>query len=240
MDMSVVLNNPEERLRFTLESIKNWLDKSPDIRLVICDGSDYDFAPVLLKHFPNDMYSNRIECLHFLNNSEKVAEFGKGYGEGEIVQYALKHSKFIEDSNCFCKCTGKLWVDNFSECLNEWNGRFLCQAYFSKGFTPNKTKFEHIDTRFYISSKEIYEKYFINLHLEVGGHFNCSIEDAFKRVIVDNNLTGTLFQHYPIVRGVGGGSGKHYKTNFIRRNKDRLRLKFVQLNPKFSKWFNQI
>jgi len=239
MDNSVVLKDPEQRLQFTLESIHHWLSQSPDIRLVICDGSDYDFSPVLLKHFPEAMRHNRIECLHFLNDPKKVAEFGKGYGEGEIIQFALKNSSFLKDTDWFCKCTGKLWVDNFFDCLEEWNGKFLCQAYFSNGFSLKKTQLEYIDTRFYISTKEIYQKYFSQLHLEVGGHFHRSIEDAFKKTIVANNLKGILFRHYPLIRGVGGGSGKYYKGNFMRRNKDRLRLKIIQSSAAYSKWFNQ-
>ena len=238
MDTSVVLKDPRERLRFTLESIKHWLDKSPNIQLVICDGSDYDYIPILLELFPEAMEQKRIESLHFLNNLEKVVTFGKGYGEGEIIQFALKNSKFIKESGWFCKCTGKLWVDNFFECLDEWNKTFLCQAYFSNGFSLKKSKFEYVDTRFYISTNEIYYKYFSQLHLEVGGHFHRSIEEAFKKAIMENNLTGILFRHHPLIRGVGGGSGKYYKGNFIRRNKDRLRLKLIQLSPEYSKWFN--
>jgi len=239
MDTSVVLKDPIERLNFTLESIDKWLKISPSIRLIICDGSDYDFTKTLTAKYPDAIQNNRIECLHFMNEVKQVATFGKGFGEGEIIQYALKHSKLLQSEDTFCKCTGKLWVDNFFECLSEWNGRFLFQAYFSNVFSLKKTSFDYVDTRFYIVNKALYKKYFLKLHKQVGGHFHCSIEDIFKAVIIENKFHGSLFINKPLLRGVGGGSGKYYRDNFIRRNKEHLRLRLVQSDPTFSRWFNQ-
>jgi hypothetical protein len=238
MDQSVVLKNPTERLQYTLESIDHWLKISPKIRLVICDGSAFDFSPVLLEKYPQAMAEDRIECLSFMNNSEKVAIFGKGYGEGEIIQFALTHSQILKEETVFCKCTGKLWVDNFLECLAEFNGKFLCQAYFSNVFSFKKTRLEYVDTRFYIADIQFYLRHFAELHYQVGGHFQSSIEDVYKEKILQENLFGCFFKKFPLVRGVGGGSGKYYKSNFIRRNKDRIRLKLVQLNSEFKHWFN--
>jgi hypothetical protein len=238
MDKSVLLQNPSERIRYTLESIENWLQISPNIRLIICDGSNYDFSGILANKYPKHIQNGHIECLYFMNDLEKVALFGKGFGEGEIIQYTLEHSKLLQADDFFCKCTGKLWVDNFLDCLSEWNGRFLCQAYFANVFSWKKTSFDYIDTRFYLADKVFYKKYFSQLHLKVGGHYQCSIEDVFKQTILENQLTGSLFKCLPLVRGVGGGSGKYYKSNFIRRNKDRLRLRLIQNNPTFSAWFN--
>jgi len=238
MDKSVLLHDPGERIRYTLESIEQWLKISQDIRLVICDGSNYDFSEILANKYPNLIQNGHIECLYFMNDPKKVAEFGKGFGEGEIIQFALEHSKLLQTANFFCKCTGKLWVDNFWDCLSEWNGRFLCQAYFANVFSCKKTNLDYIDTRFYLADKVFYKKYFSQLHLKVGGHYHCSIEDAFKKCILENQLTGSLFRSLPLVKGVGGGSAKYYKSNFIRRFKDRLRLRIVQNNPAFSEWFN--
>ena len=239
MDQSVALKDPSERIKYTIESIENWLKIAPDIQLVVCDGSGFDFTPLIAKQFSEKFHAHQIECLHFLNNSEKVAKFGKGYGEGEIIQYAITNSLILKDHEWFAKCTGKLWVDNFMECISEWNGRFLCQAYFSQVFSLKKTRLEYVDTRFYLATKEFYNTHLATLHLQVGGHFESSIEDNFKKVIFDFQLTGILFRCFPIIRGVGGASGKYYKGKFWRRNKDRLRLKLVQVNPEFAKLFNQ-
>jgi len=238
MDLSVALKDPTDRLRYTLESIDHWLKVSPNIRLVICDGSGYDFSKIIMQNYPRQVAENLIECLNFTNDAALVATFGKGYGEGEIIKFALKNSKLLKNESVFCKCTAKLWVENFLDCLDLFNGKFLCQAYFSQVFSFKKTKLEHIDTRFYIVTKETYKMYFENLHTRVGGTFKQSIEDVFKESIENNNLNGVLFKKFPVICGVGGASGKYYRTHFIRRNKDRLRLIFVQLDKQFKNFFN--
>jgi hypothetical protein len=118
----VKLRDTHERLTLSLLSIENWLAICPNIRIVICDGSGYDFTEICRTKFPEA----KIECLFFINNKEKVAELGKGFGEGEIIDYALDHSKYIEESDFFVKCTSKLWVNNFNELFEYWNGKFLC------------------------------------------------------------------------------------------------------------------
>jgi hypothetical protein len=236
MDHSVTLKDTDQRIHYTLESIEKWLSHGNDIRLVICDGSGYDFSGILKERFP----ARRIECLSFENDSRLVEQHGKGYGEGEIISYALQHSTHLRQSNSFAKCTAKLWVDNFLECSKEWNGFFLCRAFFSNVFSFKKTNFEYVDTRFYLSGRDVYFKYFSKTHLKVGGAYGTSIEDNFKAIILENRLQHLLFRSPPVVRGVGGASGKYYRDNRIRRIKEILRSKIVQSNPEFSDLFNRV
>src|SRR5271169_3656162 len=84
-DHSVSVKDENSRIRLTIESIEKWLAISPYLRLVICDGSNFDFSRILQEKFPEA----NIECLFFENNKELVVLYGKGYGEGEIVEYAL-------------------------------------------------------------------------------------------------------------------------------------------------------
>lgn len=126
MDHSVSLRDPDKRIRYTLDSIREWLKKSENIKIVICDGSGFDFDPLIKKIFPKAS----IECLFFLNEVDKIKKFGKGYGEGEIISYALKHSKFIIESQWFAKCTAKLWVKNFDEIIKNWNNLFYADHIF--------------------------------------------------------------------------------------------------------------
>jgi hypothetical protein len=236
MDHSVTLKDTDQRVRYTLESIEKWLNLGNDLRLVICDGSGYDFSAILKGRFP----ARPIECLSFENDKRLVEQHGKGYGEGEIIKYALQHSTLLRRSTWFAKCTAKLWVDNFFECLEEWNRIFLCKAFFSNVFSFKKTKFEYIDTRFYLSDKDVYFKYFSDTHLKVGGVYGTSIEDNFKAIVLENCLQHLLFRSTPVIRGVGGASGKYYRNNRIRRMKEILRSKIVQYNPEFSGLFNRV
>jgi hypothetical protein len=233
MDKTVTLIDPQERIHHTLESIEKWLSMYPDIRLVICDGSGYDFTDTIRQQFPGCS----IECLAFENDARMVAYRGKGYGEGEIIKHALQHSQELRAANWFAKCTGKLWVDNFERCVREWNGALLCKAFFAHVFERKPIKLEYIDTRFYLTTIDIYRRHFIDAHQSVGGESSDSIEDVFRKIILANQMQGVLFKTPPVIRGVGGGSGKYYRNNFVRRVKETLRARLVQRNPAFRDLF---
>jgi len=234
MDQTVLLKDQNLRLFYTLESIKMWLEIAPKSKFVVCDGSGFDFSPLLQKEFPDA----DIESLCFLNDVELVRLHGKGFGEGEIIRYALAHSKSLAESSWFLKCTGKLWVDNYQQCLAEWNGQFLCKAFFSNVFSFRSTKLEYVDTRFYMVDKSFYLKYLSNAHSDLDAHSGSSIEDEFLGIVLAQGMRGIFFRTLPVISGVGGGSGKYYNTRILRRAKERLRSTLVSLTPRFQKLFN--
>lgn len=223
-DHSVALKDQESRIRLTLESIEKWLSISPDLRLVICDGSNFDFSTLVHEKFPGA----QIECLYFQNNKELVRIHGKGFGEGEIVTFALEHSVFLKDADFYGKCTSKLWVENFLACLAQWNGTFICKGVFSDVFSLKKTRFSYVDTRFYLVNKSFYLKNLATAYLNVGGEQGLSLEDCFKDVILKQHLSRVLFSIPPVICGVGGGSGKYYKNNLKRRIKEIVRLQLAR------------
>jgi hypothetical protein len=232
-DHSVSLKDENLRIRLTIDSMEKWLAISPDLRLVICDGSNFDFSGIALEKFPEA----DIECLFFQNNKELVAVHGKGYGEGEIVNYAIANSAYLKESDYFAKCTAKLWVENFLDCVREWNGTCLCKGYFSDVFSFKRTRFEYIDTRFYLVSKSFYSKYLASTYLNVGGERGLSLEHCFRDVILENGFGKILFNVPPVICGVGGGTGTYYKNNLKRRIKEAARLRIVRSNKSFNYLF---
>jgi hypothetical protein len=234
-DHSVSLKDEDTRIKLTVESIENWLAQSPDLRLVICDGSNFDFSAIVLDKFPGA----NIECLCFENDKDSVARYGKGYGEGEIVKYALVHSVYLKESDYFAKCTAKLWVENFFECLDDWNGTFLCKGYFADVFSLfRETRFSYVDTRFYLVNKAFYLEYLASTYLRVGGERGLSLEHCFRDVILKEKLKKMMFNVPPVICGVGGGSGKYYKNNLKRRIKEVIRLKLVKNDKRFNCLFS--
>lgn len=237
-DKSVRLTNTDERVRLAMESIAKWLKINPTLRIVLCDGSSFDFSNMVHHEFPKA----HIECLPFENDQESVRHFGRGYGEGEIVRYAINHSKFITQAGCFAKCSSKLWVENFFDCIEPWNDRFLCKGVFLDVFNPfRKTVFSYIDTRFYVADVAFYREYFENSHKRIGmrnGTF-FSLENCFHEVIQEMALSRTLLHTSPIISGIGGGIGRQYKTKPFRRFKDDLRLTLVRLSKVYASLFAQ-
>lgn len=229
-DHSVSLKDENSRIRLTIESIEKWLGISSDLRLVICDGSNFDFSRIVLEKFPEA----NIECLFFENNKELVGLHGKGYGEGEIVKYALLNSVYLKESDFFAKCTAKLWVENFFECLKCWNGTFLCKGYFANVFSFKKTVFEYVDTRFYLVNRSFYLENLESTYLNVGGAQGLSLEHCFRDVILKKNYKKIMFDVPPVICGVGGGTGTYYKNNLKRRIKEVVRLWLVKNSRPFN------
>ncbi|MFA6902690.1 MAG: hypothetical protein WC236_06390 [Gallionellaceae bacterium] len=233
-DYAVKLTEPTERINYTLESIEKWLGIVPGVQLVVCDSSGFDFTPLVKERFPHA----QIECLCFVADKNLVKYHGKGYGEGEIIRHALQESIYLQQADFFAKCTAKLWVENFRECLKEWNGSFLCKATFLNVFSVKETVLDHIDTRFYLVSKDFYLKYLLNAHVNLGGTTGMGIEESFRDIMLSNNINGMIFRTPPVIGGVGGGTGKYYNTKFFKQIKEILRSKFVKSNPAFKHLFN--
>lgn len=200
------LSNPSQRLALTIEFLGRWLKGFPHIRIVICDGSDFDFDQMVRDAFPNA----KIECLHFQNNIEAVSHYGKGYGEGEIVNYAIANSKTLKSVDCFAKITSKLYLKNFYDCLELWNGRFAAFAQFKLMESRDSVTFNMLDTRFYIANKSFYLKYLSDAYLNVRDLDGYYLEHSFKDHLAQNNIASFGLPFAPIFEGVSGSSGKEY------------------------------
>lgn len=224
-DTRVALTNTSDRLAHALESVDHWLALHPRIKLVLCDGSDFDFAaPIAQSHPDAD-----VECISFANDQEAVLEHGRGFGEGEIVRYAINHSRLIIEAGAFAKCTSKLWVSNYEDCMAEWNGRFLCKGVFDDVFNPfRKTSLSYIDTRFYASSLEFYRQHFENAHLHIDVKAGKGLEDCFTDIVKRQKMQSILLSEPPVIDGVGGGIGKYYKNPYKRRVKEKIRAKIAR------------
>ena len=208
-DQQPVIGDPDERLRLTLVAIGKWLELAPEIQMVICDGSNFDLSTIMRTHFPQA----KIECLHFQNDAALVAKLGKGYGEGEIINYALDHSKHLQAASFFIKCTSKVWIKNFSACLRYWDGRFICNADFS-----NVTKFKpytlnHIDTRFFIVDKAFYRETFAQAYLQVNDPLRQTIEQCFKKIVLEKKLQEFILPIWPALAGFAGSTGEDYELS---------------------------
>lgn len=233
-DTGVALTNPELRAQLALDSVREWLRVAPGTRLVLCDGSGFDFSPYVHEEFP----SADIECIAFTNNIADVQHQGRGFGEGEIVRYALAHSRFINDAQCFAKCTSKLWVENYTACMRHWNGRMLLQAVFKNVFSfTQPLTLDYIDTRFYVMSIQAYNQYFLEAHKGIRKNDGHSLENCFQDIVREQRITGLLSKVAPVIEGVGGGIGKAYRNPPHRRIKERFRLWLVKRNENYAELF---
>lgn len=233
-DKGVRLQDPTERARLALESIQQWRAIAPHNPLVLCDGSGFDFHPVVASLTG----IGPVECLHFQNDVELIKQHGRGYGEGEIVRYAMGHSTLIRSAACFAKCTSKLWVQNFSACMQSWNGRLLMKGVFDHVFSPRKTTtLAYIDTRFYAMDVQTYQQHFLHAHEAIRAQEGYGLEESFRDIFLTKQLQDCLMNPPPVICGVGGGTGAYYKNTPLRQLKEKWRYQLVKHNPLFRNWF---
>lgn len=233
-DKGVRLQDPTERARLAMESVQQWRAIAPHNPLVLCDGSGFDFLPMVA----TQLDSGPVECLHFQNNVELVQKLGRGYGEGEIVRHAMEHSTLIQSAGCFAKCTSKLWVENFSACMQPWNGRLLMKGVFDHVFSPRKaTALAYIDTRFYAMDAQTYRQHFLLAHEAIRTQEGYGLEESFRDIFLNKQLQGCLMSPPPVICGVGGGTGAYYKNTPLRQLKEKWRYQLVKHNPLFRSWF---
>lgn len=129
-----------------------------DLPIVFAENSNTDIS----NHFQQAISRNRIEFLTFSGNNKKNR--GKGYGEAEIIEYALNNSQFITSSNSQCaivKITGRLIVENIKEIINK---RFYFQrdnsivVSYNTAFTLADSRVILAPLNFYISFWKIKNK----------------------------------------------------------------------------------
>lgn len=195
------MDDPKVRLAATLAAISQWLQQKSPPDLVVCDGSGFDFSREV-EHLAKGKNA-RIEFLCFDNGSEAVRDRGKGYGEGEIVGYALETSNLLSQAPAFAKCTGKLWVENFGACIAGFNG--VVALDFNGWIKPR-----FVDTRFYIVSKAFYVEHLSGAHRttdEDGGFY---LEHAFLHAMHGTARSRYAMRPTPRIRGISGSMGSTY------------------------------
>jgi hypothetical protein len=96
-----------------------------------------------------------------------------------------------------------------------------------------------VDTRFYIVNSDFYLKNLIDVHQHIGKAPGFGLEDSFLQTLQAIYQRNYLFSVSPVIRGVGGGTGKYYKDSWLRLTKEKIRLKMIKKTSIFRDLFNQ-
>lgn len=199
----LVLTDEDERLMQYIESIKFYINESPFTKIVFCENSAYPYDASELVRLAISK-KKVFEWLSFQGDIEKVKECGKGYGEGEIIQYALSNSECLKKAKSFAKVTGRLIIQNIHKVVaNVKNGGnyFNRDIYLGHG----------IDTRFYLCSVDFYRNFLFDVHTKtsIQAGAKSALEELFYRELKKHRNHRTL-KAYPEFKGKSGGNGRDY------------------------------
>ncbi len=213
-DPNTVLSTMEERRAQYISACAEWL-RSPAVScLVVCENTDNESLGVELKFLADDA-GKQFEYICFSGDANKVAEYGKGYGEGEIIEYALHHSRVIESTQgAFYKISGRLNVKNFTEINKKINP---AGNYFKLMATRLNTNLQ-VDTRFFYVQSEFYEKWLSKSYFAVNDLQKYYLEHEFYRLLKNSRYIKS-FPLFPKIAGSSATLGKEY----AHESKDYLR-----------------
>lgn len=219
----LTMSDPATRIARTVESITRWLALAAGGPVVVCDGSGYDFAA----HFAGLPAAGRgdLECLAFRNDAGLVAERGKGFGEGQIVAHALAHSRHLRECTHFAKCTGKLWVRNYSRFAGLRPPTILIDRDYRSAFD-----YKGCYSRFYVVRRSFYEGVLGRCHEAVRDHDRVWLETAFAAALRETGCRGCDFPVRPEIAGWSGTTGdyeEHPPERFRKRLLRRARRLLV-------------
>lgn len=200
------LQNQWLRLQQYMESLKYYIVDTNIKNIVFCDNSGVDFNKeelVLLA----DKYGKELEIIQFIGNRDMIAQYGKGYGEGEIVEYAIHNSRLLKREDYFIKVTGRLKIKNIDVIASKLD---INKVYFNK--TVNTE--EMIDTIIYCIPKITYIKWFMDEYKQVNDKAGRCIERIYKEIVYKKEIKFDNLPRYPFIEGISGTTGKKYQKNF--------------------------
>lgn len=228
----LVLQSAKERLKQYTDCIRSYLDMQGINKIVFCENSNYENEELSLikDNLQSQAQKNRkeLEWLTFQGDFTAVQTYGKGYGEGEIMEYVMAHSELMKSEDFFVKVTGRLVVDNLGKIVKvldkrknkknsniknvvkttnstSRNKQSLCYINI-----PNRTRRDIYDTRIYAMSKDLFQCYFQKAYKKVNDGQGYFLEHAYKDVIQRNKIGSRNFPLYPRIRGISGSSGGEY------------------------------
>ena len=216
---TLLLREVEERLNQYADSLEYLIKSKAFTKIIFCENSNYGVEKLNILRETAKNEGVFLELLSFQGDSRQVGLHGKGYGEGEIMDYIFDHSRLIKEENFFVKITGRMKIDNIKNivsCLK------TDRIYFN---VPNNTRRDIYDTRLYAMGTEIYCNHFRKEYVNVWDDKGIYLEHIYAAVVRDMKLKVRNFPRYPRIRGVSGSTGIIYEyTSWKCYVKDFLSL----------------
>ena len=216
------LTNTTLRLQQYLESIEYAIEHYNLINhIVFCEntGYTYDYSGLQEKA---KLKNKTLEIIVFVGDYQVIQAKGKGYGEGEIIQYALDKSEALQMSDFFYKLTGRILVRNMDQVMDSSKSE---NTFIFLSHMEALSKKGRVRTLFYKVNTSFYRQVLIDAYKDVDDIKKHYLEHTF--FIRMANIPIPSFGKYPYFIGIQASTEKRYLSR-IKLLKYRLynRLNF--------------
>ena len=213
---SLKLTNSDVRYEQYIQSLRFYSSIKNCKKIIFCEGTGFDSSEIK-KLFPS---------VEFLTTDVRkyVTEYGKGYGEMELIRYALINSKMIEDNSLIIKITGRLKVLNISKILHLFSRDKEVEI-----FSDIKGNLTYSDSRIYAMSYRVTEDFLFN-HQPINERIGIDFEIVLCRYILSNldSIKWRVLPCEPDILGYSGTTGRAYRAGFIQKFLKNIRRIFIK------------
>ena len=200
----LILKNESERLSQYKDALMFIIQSKTFSKIVFCENSGYGIGCFTDMQEEAAKFGTKLELISFTGNAEEVLKHGKGYGEGEIMDYVFANSRLLEDEPCFAKITGRLKIVNIKDICERISPK-VC--YFN---IPNRNIRDYYDTKLYAMPTEVFDEYFRKAYVQVWDDKGIYLEKVYTKILFDEKLKVKNFVRYPRVLGKQGSTGLDY------------------------------
>lgn len=200
----ILIADEKLRLDSYLSALEFWINKSNFDSLIFCENSNYQYDYSSLQ----DLAKKKGKILEIIlfQGSPDVLKYGKGFAEGEIIEFAINNSLLLKNSESFYKVTGRVTIQNINKILET---HINDENYFNLAAPGAKS----VDTRFFKTNTKFYKSNLMEKYHEVRDDEGVYIEKVFYKYLVGK--TPNQLKVYPIVKGLSGSTGTTYEKSTL-------------------------
>lgn len=201
----LILQNDVDRLQQYKEALLFTIWSNAFTQIIFCENSNFGTECLADMHKEAVKAGIELELLSFEGNAKEVLKHGKGYGEGEIMDYVFKNSRLLSQETYFVKITGRIKIINIKDICERIKDQ-MC--YFN---IPNWTIRDYYDTKLYAMPVSIFDEYFRKAYTQVWDDEGIYLEKVYTKILLEEKIKVKNFERYPRVLGKQGSTGLDYR-----------------------------
>lgn len=199
--VNVNLTDEKERLRQYETAITGYIENSAFTDVVFAENSGAAFDERKFRALAEERGKKFEYILRKLDDEqiERMKKRGKSYGEADLIDYAIKNSRLIKNTDVLYKVTGRLFLRNSKSLVGKSTTAFIA-----------RNKIHWLDTQFCRLNLNDYFKY-LSSSAPMMDDFHCgNIEHVWCVLLEKSAARVDSFRHYPRLSGTVGSSAKSY------------------------------
>ena len=228
-NISTTVTKTEERKKQYEEALTKYIQISRFKKIVFAENSETHLNEEFFLKMAEG-YGKQIEFLDQPGNIAQIKALGKSYGEATLILDAFNNSKLIQSEPAIYKVTGRIWIDNINDLINDDTENCFIAHNFKEWVLTSFFKITYNDFWETLS----FAPNLCNDNTE--DYFWC-IEHAYFELLKRTPNPINRFKVYPDMRGINSGSGALYtktrKQLFVRNIVTKLNLNKYNPNKQF-------